>query len=186
MASAEQTFMRWAFKPKTQRESILKKAVREYGSIIYQIADDIFDSCIAHYYASYTPTVYTRHGDKKGFNLYRLNDISFDGSRFVIGFDSDFLLKYGTKNDIREAVMDAVFEGKRGHEGMNRSPRPTDDKPEIDSWPMDWLTSYPNKFSQYNYWSSKHNTIDEIFYDFVQNVIDDTEDLFWSTLNKYV
>jgi hypothetical protein len=28
--------------------------------------------------------------------------------------------------------------------------------------------------------------IQEIFYDFVQNVIDDTEDLFWDTLNKYV
>ena len=186
MANAEQIFLRWAFKPKAQRTKIMKQVTRDYGDIIYKIADDIFDSCIAHFYASYTPTAYTRHGDKKGFNLYRLNDISFDGSRFRIGFDEDFLLKYGTTKDIREEVMNAVFAGLRGHEGMSRNPVPTDDNPEPNEWPMEWYTSYPNKFSQYSYWKSKYNTMDEIFYDFVQNVIDDTENLFWDTLNKYV
>jgi hypothetical protein len=186
MVNAEQAFLRWAFKPKAQRTSIRKRVVREYGDIIYKIAGDIFNSCIADYYASYTPTVYTRHGDKKGFNLYRLNDISPSENGFRLRFDEDFLLKYGTKEDIRESVMEAVLSGLRGHEGMNRKPIPTDDHPEPDVWPMAWYTSYPNKFSEYRYWKSKYNTMDEIFYDFVQNVIDDTEDLFWDTLNKYV
>lgn len=186
MANAEQIFLRWAFKPKAERARIMKQVAREYGKIIYNTADDILESCIAHYYASYTPTVYTRHGDKKGFNLYSINDISFHDGRFKIGLDSDLLLKYGTKEDIRENVMNTILAGKRGHEGMNRRPAPTDDKPEPDEWPMDWYTSYPNKFSQYNYWKSEYNTIDDIFYDFVQNVIDDTEDLLWSILNKYV
>lgn len=186
MADADQIFLRWVFKPKAQRMSIRKKVVREYGDILYKIADDIFESCIADFYASYPPKVYTRHGDKKGFNLYRLNDISPSENGFRLRFDENFLLKYGTKEDIREEVMDAVLSGLRGHEGMNRKPVPTDDKSEADEWPMEWYTSYPNKFSEYRYWKSRYTTMDEIFHDFIQNAIDDTEYLLWRILGKYV
>ena len=179
MANAEQVFLRLASKPKTQRSSIIEKTFREYGNIIYAIADDIFNSCIDDYYASYTPEKYKRHGNIEGFNLYRLNNISFDGSKFQLSFDEDFLLKYGTKEDIREEVMNAVFSGQRG---TTKRPSP----PAKHRWPMAWSTSYPNEFSQYNYWKSKYTTMDEIFYDFVNSVLDDTEDLLWNTMNKYV
>lgn len=179
MADANQVFLRWAFKPESQRLSIMKKVLDEYGNLIYAIADDIFNSCIDHYYASYKPKQYKRHGNIVGFNLYRLNDISFDGNEFNIDFDSDFLLKYGTKEDIRQEVMNAVFAGQRGTT-MRPSP------PAKNKWPMKWVTSYPNEFSQYSYWKSKYTTMDEIFGDFIQNGINDTKDIFWNTLNKYV
>lgn len=186
MANAEQIFLKWALKPKAERTNIRKKVVNEYSKLLYKIAKDIFKSCIADFYASYTPTVYTRHGNKKGFNLYELEDISLSDNGFRLRFNEDFLLKYGTKEDIRDKVMDAVLSGLRGHEGMNRNPMPTDDNPEPNIWPMEWYTSYPNKFSEYGYWKSKYNTMDDIFYDFVQNVIDDTEGLLWDIFNKYV
>ena len=179
MVDPNQVFLRWALRPEAQRVSIMKKVLNEYGNIIYKVADDIFDSCIEDYYASYKPKKYKRHNNIVGFNLYSLKDMSFDGTEFQIGFDSDFLLKYGTKEDIREEVMNAVFAGQRGVEERRSS------KAE-NVWPMKWTTSYPNEFSQYTYWKSKHTTMDEIFNDFVQNAIKDTKDLFWDTLNKYV
>jgi hypothetical protein len=53
MADAKQVFLRWAFKPEAQRDNIMKRVLREYGDIIYAVADDIFDSCIEDYYDSY-------------------------------------------------------------------------------------------------------------------------------------
>lgn len=184
MVDANQVFLRWALKPEAQRVGIMKKVIREYGDIIYAVADDIFDSCIEDYYASYKPTKYKRHGNIIGFNLYRLNDMSFDGTEFQIGFDSDFLLKYGTKKDIREKVMNAVFAGQRGT--TPRIPSSTDENPDPEPWPRDWYTSYPNEFSRYAYWKSSYTTMDEIFHDFVKNAINDTKNIFWNTLNKYV
>ena len=178
MADAKQIFLRWAFKPEAQRASIMKKVLADYGNKIYSIADDIFNSCIEDYYKD-KPKVYKRHGNIEGFNLYRLNNISFDGMDFQIGFESDFLLKYGTKEDIRAEVMDAVFSGTRGL--TERNGKPVDPRRTTN-----WKTSYPNKFSQYDYWQSEYTTMDGIFYDFVKHVIKDTKDLFWSTLGKYV
>ncbi len=178
MADAKQIFLRWAFKPEAQKATIIKNVLAEYGNIIYLIAEDIFNSCIEHYY-QYEPKVYKRHGNIKGFNLYQLENISFDGMNFQIGFDSDFLLKYGTKEDIREEVMNAVFSGTRGL--TERNGKPVDSRRTTS-----WKTSYPNEFSQYDYWQSECTTIDDIFYDFVKHVIKDTKDLFWNTFSKYV
>ena len=49
------------------------KAINEYVNIIVGIAKDIYDSCIAQYYASYSPIVYKRHNHPEGYNLYQAN-----------------------------------------------------------------------------------------------------------------
>lgn len=178
MANAEQILLRFASKPKEQRPNIIKKVIREYGDIIYKTAGDIFQSCIEHYY-EYEPKVYRRHGNIEGFNLYKLQNISFDGRKFTMRFDENFLLKYRTKEDIREEVLNAVFSGTRGLEERNGHPV---DPRRI----MDWKTSYPNKYSQYDYWQSEYTLLDDIFLDFAQNVFNDTEELFWNIMSKYV
>lgn len=56
---------------KRENKKLLNQ-MKKYGSKIY-------DLVIAAYYASYTPAVYDRHGNKKGFNLYRANNFVITG-----------------------------------------------------------------------------------------------------------
>lgn len=158
---------------------ICEKAINEYVDIIWNIANDIYDSCIAQYYATYTPTVYKRHGNIEGFNLYRANSFTLD-DMVLEDFDGgnpDALLKYGTKEDVRAEVLAAVLSGQRGIT-VRKSPRAKH------RWPMKWTASYPNQYSRYNYWSSGAHTIEEIIDDFEANVIDDTSDLLDRLIDK--
>ena len=152
------------------------KAMNEYVDIIVGIANDIYDSCIKQYYATYTPTVYTRHGNPEGFNLYRANSFEFDGTVLedFDGGDPDALLKYGARADIRADVLNAVLSGKRG-----LTHRPS-------GWPRAWVASYPNAYSQYNYWKSNFHTIGEIIDDFEANIIADTQKLKSQLFDKYI
>lgn len=157
-------------------------AINKYLDILFNIADDIYDSCIAQYYASYPPKVYTRHGNKEGYNLYRANDIEVNNEGIVNDFDGGEpygLLKYGTKADIREKVLKAVLSGKRGI-----NPRPGTKR----RWQKDWVASYPNDYSnpEYKqYWSSSFHTMNEIFDDFDNNILADTKDLKMKLVREY-
>lgn len=158
---------------------ICERAINEYVDIIWNIANDIYDSCIKQYYATYIPTVYKRHGNIEGFNLYRANSFTLNGMVLedFDGGNPEALLKYGTKEDIREEVLAAVLSGKRGTT-LRKSPRARH------KWPMKWTASYPNAYSQYNYWSSGAHTIEEIIDDFEANIIDDTSDLLYELIDK--
>lgn len=152
------------------------KAMNEYVDIIVGIANDIYDSCIKQYYASYSPKTYKRHGNIEGFNLYRANSFELDGTVLddFDGGNPDALLKYGAREDIREEVLRAVLSGKRGI-----TPRPG-------GWPRNWIASYPNEYSQCNYWSSKFHTMEEIIADFEANIIADTQKLKSQLFDKYI
>ena len=166
-------------------ESIVRAAVKnsieEYADIIWNIANDIYDSCIELYYATYTPTVYKRHGNMDGFNLYRANGFDFDEVNMILddfdGGNPQNLLKYGSKNDVREEVLAAVLSGQRG---ITVRPSP----PAKFKWPRGWTASYPNKYSKYRYWSSGAHTIEEIIDDFEENILNDTSDLLERIMNK--
>lgn len=155
---------------------VYDKAINEYVDIIVGIANDIYDSCIAQYYASYTPLVYKRHGDIDGFNLYRANSFELKGTVLeeFDGGNPDNLFKYGARRDIREDVLYAVLNGKRGI-----TKRPS-------GWPRNWTASYPNRYSQYNEWSSNYTTIEEIIADFEENIIEDTKELKSKIIDKYI
>lgn len=182
----------------SQIREAIEGAMEEYVNIIWKTANDIYNSCIKQYYASYTPIVYKRHGNIKGSNLYRANSFTLGGMTLdemnnagienLLELDDlvldDFndgspekLLKYGSKRDIRSEVLAAVLSGQRGIT-VRRSPRAAN------VWPMSWTTSYPNSYSQYNYWSSGAHTIEEIIDDFEANVIDDTSDLLDKLIDK--
>lgn len=154
------------------RERILNMALDKYITILYNIANDIYDSCIEDFYAGYSPRRYTRHGNIEGFNLYRANEISFDGGYFNVKIDDEDLLPYGKKTD-KSRVLNAVMNGKRGGSS-------------IPGWPMKWYTSYPNRYSTQKIWQSSGRTIEDIFDDFIDNVLDDTNDIFWGIVEKYL
>jgi hypothetical protein len=155
-------------------------AMNEYVEIIVGIANDIYRSCIEQYYATYSPKVYRRHGRIEGFNLYRANSFpdpeEFDGT-VLNDFDGGYpenLLEYGARKDIREEVLKAVLSGKRGI-----TPRPS-------GWPKKWVASYPNEYSQFNYWRSNFHTMDDIIADFESNIIADTQELKSQLFDKYI
>ncbi len=180
---------------------ICKQAINEYVEIVWNTANDIYNSCIKQYYASYTPTVYKRHNHPEGKNLYQANGFTLNGMSFndldangmsietllqsseemilddFNGGQSENLWKYGSKRDIREEVLAAVLSGQRG---ITVRPSP----PAKFKWPRGWVTSYPNKYSQYHYWSSSASTIEEIIADFEANIINDTSDLLDKLIDK--
>ena len=166
---------------KSQISEKIKKAMDEYVDVIWELANDIYNSCITQYYATYIPTVYKRHGNIEGFNLYRANSFTLDEENMILddfdGGNPEALLKYGAKSDIRDEVLAAVLSGQRGIK-VRQSP------PAKHRWPMRWIASYPNKYSQYSYWSSGAHTIEEIIDDFETNIIDDTEDLLNKIIDK--
>lgn len=150
----------------------------DYTKRIYDIACDIYDSCIKDYYSSYYPTSYKRHGDIYGFNLYRANDLYYSPDNFIVSFDSDNLLPYPGKKGsyVRKRVLDHVMSGLRGT-GMRSWQT---------EWPMPWYTRYPNEYSEYYDWHSVESTMDDIFRDFVSNVVDDTKYLLHEFIAEYI
>ena len=150
-------------------------ALNEYADILAGIANDIYDSCIALYYASYSPNVYKRHGKPEGFNLYRANGFEINEYGVIDDFEANpyALLTYGAKRDIRAEVLDAVLNGRRGI-----TKRPS-------GWPRGWTASYPNEYSTYNYWKSNYDTIEEIIDDFEDNILEDTKYLKKQLISKY-
>jgi len=156
--------------------SIIRAATRAYGKILHAIINDIYESCIEDYYAGYTPTVYKRHGNLEGFNLYSAPTVSFNNGRLIFDEDPSKLLPYSGKTDSRGEVLHNVLNGLRGT-GMRESQT---------EWPMGWYTSYPNAYSRYGIWQSSGHTIEEITQDFANNVLDDTEDLFWECVGQFI
>lgn len=157
----------------SKQRAVINRAINQYFTLLSNIAADIYDSCIKDFYKQYTPTVYKRHGDLAGFNLYNANQVSFDGNvlRFLI--DEDYLLPYG-KHDKRDIVLSFVLAGLRGG--------PLPKRPD---WPMDWYTSYPNAHSKYHHiWSSSSVVLEDILDDFIDNVVDDTQHIFISYVEK--
>jgi hypothetical protein len=158
---------------KGRRAAIVAKATQTYMQILYRIANDIYDSCIADFYSGYIPTSYTRHGNIEGFNLYLANDIFMQNGYLGIEISESNLLPYGKKTSKRK-VFNSVVNGLRGGPGVT-------------GFPMDWDTSYPNSYSMYKgVWSSSGNTIQSIYSDFFENVIKDTADLFWNCVDKII
>lgn len=175
--------------------AVIKNSINEYVDIIWGIANDIYDSCIKQYYATYTPKVYKRHGNIEGFNLYRANGFELkdgEGGPILEDFDDGnpgALLKYKTKEDIRSEVLNNVLSGQRGRSNQKngkkrRSPRPTAEDPDPGVWPRPWTASYPNEYSKYNNWRSDEHTIKAIIADFEANILDDTSDLLDEIIDK--
>ena len=153
---------------------LISDAWYEYVRHIGEIAEDIYDSCIADYYDQYEPTVYGRHGDIAGFNLYSANDIEYDEHEIGVSFEPSFLLPYAGKRDKRTAVLKNVMKGLRGGKSKKMPP----------GWPMYWDARYPNSFSKYDDWSSSGSTMNAIFQDFMANVIEETEYVFWDYVDQ--
>ena len=159
---------------------IIKQSTDEYFRLLKSIAEDIYDSCIAVYYDSYEPRVYKRHGNLEGFNLYRANDMSFEDGYLSFGTEEDYLLKYGGSGDKRREVLDQVMSGFRGTTKRILTKK---------NWPMSWkqYCTYPNQFSKYkNHWQSTKDTMDDIFEEFSQEGLKDTNEYFWEIVSKYI
>lgn len=157
---------------------IIKKSTDEYFELLSDIASDIYDSCIASFYASYSPKVYRRHNDPTGSNLYEANAMSFDDGYLSFVTDEDELQKYGTDEDIRREVLDNVMAGIRGRTVRKKS-----------GWPRSWkrFCTYPNNFSTCGaYWKSTKNTMDDIFEEFSRVGLAETQQYFWEIVAKYV
>jgi hypothetical protein len=152
------------------------KAMNEYVDLIVKIAHDIYRSCIAQYYASYSPKVYRRHNRPEGKNLYQADSFELDGM-ILEDFDGgnpEALWEYGAREDIRADVLKAVLNGQRG---ITRRPS---------GWPRKWTASYPNEYSEYNLWSSNYTTMQDIIDDFDANILDDTKALKSKIFDKYI
>ena len=165
---------------KSKREAIIASSVDDYFKILYAVASDIYDSCIEDFYVKYTPTVYTRHGNLEGFNLYKANQISYENFYLNVFLDSDQLLPYGKidddHEDRREYVLSSVMKGIRGPKGSK-----------IPGWPKHWRTSYPNHFSRNaGLWSSKKRTLDGILNDFIENAMTDMDYVFWQIVSSKI
>lgn len=174
--AANDTVLKLLALERTQRRLVILNAARVYMQILFNLANDIYDSCIADYYDGYVPTSYTRHGNLAGFNLYRANSNTFIQNYVSVNIIEDKLLPYNKKTEKGE-VFDNVVNGIRGT-GMGRN---------REGWPRHWDTSYPNSFSAYrNVWRSSGHTIQEIYDDFFANVVTDTADLFWKSVDRLV
>lgn len=149
--------------------SAINAATNKFAEIIYEIAKDVYHSCIEDYYSQYTPTSYDRHGDISGYNLYRAEDFIVNNGIIIDDLNPMNLFKYSGKKDKRRKVLNSVINGFRGGRG-------------IPGFPMDFYTRYPNKFSGLEYWHSTKYTIRDIFNEFDENIVEDIEYLFWDYL----
>lgn len=149
--------------------AIVYKAVEVYFQLLLDIANDIYDSCIADYYGGYTPKYYNRHGNIEGWNLYNANSNGIFGGELRFKTDASKLEPY--KGGSEDDVLGMVENGFRGGPG-------------IDGWPKKWSTSYPNDHSAYHVWYSSGNTIEKITSDFQKNGIRETRELLWKCLEK--
>ena len=159
---------------KTKRTAILSSAIDLYLKVLLNIANDIYDSCIADYYSSYIPVSYGRHGNIEGFNLYRANDNDYSNFYLNLRLDEDKLLPYGgKKGDKRSKVLSGVLNGLRGSSG-------------ISGWPISWTTTYPNHYSTYKIWYSNGTTMKEILDEFSKNATKDTIYIFWQCVERLI
>lgn len=149
--------------------SAINNATNKFAEIIYEIAKDVYHSCIEDYYDQYTPTTYNRHGNISGYNLYSAEDFIVSNGVIFDDLNPMNLLKYSGKKDKRRKVLNSVINGFRGGPG-------------IPGFPMDFDTEYPNKFSKLSYWVSTKGTIKGIFDEFDKNIVEDIEYMFWDYL----
>ena len=162
----------------SKRTSVIKKAWNKYTRFINDIAHDIYKSCIQDFYSQYDPIKYKRHGYPEGKNLYQADDIKWTESELRIKTAANKLWKYGGKTDKRSKVLTAVMNGKRGSKSK-KTPA---------GWPMKWDTTYPNDFSDYFQWDGVQSptTMEEIMNYFTDNVLDETNYLFWEFLDEII
>ncbi len=174
--SIDSTVEKLLFMEKDERRNIIKKAWNSYTKLISDIAHDIYQSCIQDFYSQYDPIKYTRHGYPEGKNLYQADAIEWTESELRIKTAADQLWKYGGKRDKRSKVLEAVMNGKRGAKS-SKTPA---------GWPMKWDTTYPNDFSDLFQWEGVQNptTMKEIMDYFVENVMEETEYVFWEFLDE--
>lgn len=173
----EQLFMRLLALDSSDRYTVMSSCWTRYMEYLAEIARDIYDSCIQQYYDDYYPSVYDRHGNKEGFNLYKANEIASYELDYSILLDENNLLPYSGKEK-RYRVLSTVMDGLRGGGARTRQFR---------GWPMSWHASYPNQFSQFGTeWSSSKTTMMGIFQDFVDNAIDQTEGYFWQLVRDHI
>ena len=155
--------------------SVIKSAIDEYYETLFNVASDIYDSCIHDFYDQYTPRVYKRHGNLSGENLYRANNIFDDGNTVNITLNEWSLMPYG-KHDKRDIVFEFVLAGLRGGPFPNRL-----------DFPMDWYTTYPNAYSRYgDVWQSSENILQYILDDFCANVVSDTLHIVVNNIAKKI
>lgn len=176
--SIDSTVEKLLYMDKNERRSIVKKAWNNYTKLISDIAHDIYKSCIQDFYSQYDPIKYKRHGYPEGKNLYQADAVEWTESELRIKTAADQLWKYGGKKDKRSKVLEAVMNGKRGSRSKNTP----------SGWPMKWDTTYPNDFSNYFQWDGIQNptTMKEIMNYFVDNVIEETEYIFWEYLDELI
>ena len=176
--SIDSTVEKLLYMDKNERRSIVKKAWNNYTKLISDIAHDIYKSCIQDFYSQYDPIKYKRHGYPEGKNLYQADAVEWTESELRIKTAADQLWKYGGKKDKRSKVLEAVMNGKRGSQSKKTPP----------GWPMKWDTTYPNDFSNYFQWDGIQNptTMKEIMDYFVDNVIEETEYIFWEYLDELI
>lgn len=176
---------------KSTMNNILEHAVNDYADFLTEIAKDIYDSCIAQFYETYTPKIYNRHGDITGFNLYSANSIGYSNLLINLTLEPENLLPYYKMKkvledeydmdefdttDKRAEVLASVLLGIRARKSPRTPP-----------WfPMKWRASYPNKHSQYSEWFSGCKTMSAIFDDFCESAVNETIDTFWKILDGYV
>lgn len=161
---------------KAKRSSALANGIDLYLNILFNIANDIYSSCIEDYYSGYTPTSYNRHGNIEGINLYKANSNGYSDFYLSLSIEEKKLDTYSGKRDVRGKVLKNVMSGLRG----------TGLRSKQFEWPMPWSTSYPNSYSVYRIWYSKGSTIKEILDDFCANVARDTSDLLWQCIERQI
>jgi hypothetical protein len=176
--SIDSTIEKLLFMEKNERKSIVTKAWNNYTKLIADIAHDIYLSCIQDFYNQYDPVKYKRHGYPEGKNLYQADAIEWTESELRIRTAANQLWKYGGKKDKRSKVLTAVMNGERGSRSKKTPP----------GWPMEWRTTYPNDFSDFFQWDGIQSptTMQEIMDYFSDNVMEETEYIFWEYLDELI
>lgn len=176
--SVRDTLAQLLFMDERAANSIINSAFREYAQLISDIYNDIYDSCIALYYATYTPTKYDRHGDLSGFNLYSASDIYSSDLIVNLSLQGARLLPYEGKNGSRkrDKVLDTVLDGLRGA-GSRKTPP---------GWPMSWDAYYPNEYSKFSEWESSASTLDGIMREFSSRGPKDLSDKFYEFIENNI
>ena len=160
----------------SKKVSAVTRATTDLANLITAIYDDIYQSCIKVYYATYSPTVYKRHGNTAGFNLYSGFCSEVNNMRIDAMYMPDSLLTY--RQISTDEVLSNVINGQRGSKMR--------DMPKTGTWPKSWYAQYPNAYSQYDIWSSGQNTIETILDDFDNNGQEALASIFWDMIYKYI
>ena len=176
--SVDSTIEALLFMDKAKRAQIMRVAWNKYTKLLADIAHDIYSSCIQDFYIQYDPVKYDRHGYPEGKNLYQADATEWTESELKIKTAANQLWKYSGKKDKRSEVLEAVMNGKRGSQSSKTPP----------GWPQKWFTTYPNDFSNLFQWDGVQypTTMKEIMNYFADNVMEETEYMFWEYLDELV